>query len=184
MSPGEWIVPIAIFVLGQLSIFVLEWVRNRQARSQRGEDFQRQTLLELQETLDDLAREGATVVVLREKAFRLPCQRKDVRYDDPHAEAALRADVRLPTLVERVDDDEVRALSEQLHALWREAIDSQEADETARMMKRFRDLRHQANKLIGILLRSLWEADAAWGWCSSLIAVGRSSMGKQYATTW
>lgn len=158
MSHFEWTIPVVTFLFGQLSLLLLEWFRHHQTRKQRRidsrDDFQRETLLELQDTLEELALEGSTVTMLRERGFRLPGQRKDIRYDDPHAQTVLRADVRLLTLAERVEDEEVRALLGQVDAAWREALDTQETEKATEAMMRLRNLRRQANERIGTLLRS------------------------------
>ncbi len=158
MAFESWTIPMATFLLGQLFLISLEWFRHWQARNQRRDDardnFQRQTLLELQGALDGLARDAAMVIVLREQGPRLPGPRKDDRHDDRHAQELLRTILRLPTLAERVQDQAVRTLTSQLDATLREAIAS-ENEGAAEAMRRVHDLRQQANERIGTLLRYL-----------------------------
>lgn len=122
---SDWFTVFASVTFGQLSVLGVEWFRHRMSRNQRRsdarDDFQRQTLLELQDTLDELALNAATVVVLQGRGLWLLSQRKDVRYDNSHAQALLHADIRLTTLAERIQDDEVRILIEQLDANLRRA---------------------------------------------------------------
>ncbi len=159
MDAGEWTIPVATLLLGQLSIFLLEWFRHWMTRRQRIDDaradFQRETLLELQDTLDELARDVAVVIILQVQHGRLPFQRADVPYDNPHAIAVLRAGVRLKTLAERVENEHVRALADQLDDALRSAVISEKPEVTTEAMDRFRTLRRQANQSIGTVLRSL-----------------------------
>lgn len=160
MAVESWTIPMATFLLGQLSLISMEWLQIRQARNQRRDDarddFQRQTLLELQDTLDELARNAAMVIVLWEQGLQLPGQRSDDRDDSSSpAQDLLQAILRLPTLAERVQDRVVRNLVGQLDVTLREAIGGGRANDTAEAMSRVQDLRQRTNERIGTLLRSL-----------------------------
>lgn len=157
MAVESWTLPMATFLLGQLSLILMEWFRIRQVRKQRRgdarDDFQRQTLLELQDTLDEVARDAAMVIVLWEQGLQLPGQRSDDHNDSSPAQDLLQAILRLPTLAERVQDQAVRRLVGQLDVTLREAIAS-ENEGAAEAMRRTQNLRQQANERIGTLLRS------------------------------
>ncbi len=159
MAVESWTLPMATFLLGQLSLILMEWFRIRQVRNQRRgdarDDFQRQTLLELQDTLDQLARDAAMVIVLWEQGLQRPGQRSDDHDDHSHAQDLLQAILHLPTLAERVQDQAVRRLVGQLDVTLREVIGSGRAKDTAEAMSRVQDLRQRANERIGTLLRSL-----------------------------
>lgn len=158
MTFESWTFPMATFLLGQLSLILMEWFRIRQVRNQRRgdarDDFQRQTLHELQDTLDELARDAAMVIVLWEHGLQLPGQPSNDRDDNSHAQDLLQAILRLPTLAGRVQDQAVRRLVGQLDVTLREAIQVGRANDTAEAMSRVQDLRQQANERIGTLLRS------------------------------
>jgi len=91
-------------IVGQFFLPVIEWLRTRLDRRQRRaderDDFQLRTLLNLQDTLDELGQNLAAVVVLRERGVSLPGRRKDVPFTNPHASAPLKSSIRLTTLAE------------------------------------------------------------------------------------
>lgn len=155
MQPSEWIIPVATFLLGQLSIYLLEWFRNRQTRKQRRDDFQRQTLVELQDMLYQQALDAVMVATNQDQHPRPPGRRTDGSFEDTHHYATLQATMRLPTLVERVEDGEVRALADQLDVTLRRFMMSEKKEGRSEALKRFQDIGLQMNRRIGTLLRSL-----------------------------
>jgi hypothetical protein len=159
MSLDQWAFPVAAILLGWFAGIFTDWFRHRMTRDERRSDarseFQRQTLLDLQNTLDELAFDAATIFALRKHSSRRHFSRTDIRSDNPHAEAVVRASIRFTSLAERVDNDELRTLLEQLDTTLREAATVQEVEQIDRAVEHFRSLRRQANERIGTLLRSL-----------------------------
>lgn len=159
MDAEAWLPIVASVVLGQFALLGIDWLRGQMERNQRRADqrtdFQRATLLDLQDTLDELGRNAAAVAVLRQRAFALPGWRKDVPYTDPHAQAVLKAAVRMTTLAERIQDQHIRASVRDLDEALRAAMTADGKRTPAEAMERLRSLRRQANERIGEYLRAL-----------------------------
>lgn len=169
MAPSEWTVPVATFLLGQLSLFLLEWFRHWLTRRQRHndahDDFQRQTLLTLQESLYQLVRalSHAKLDSERDRAGQPPIDWPP--QEDPRIIGA-GVLARIALLTARVNDTEARDLVRQYLGKYDEMFSTSErSDEqgsTSQLDDLFDDLlddlwklQGKANDRIGILLRSL-----------------------------
>lgn len=157
MDRGDFLLGVGTVVGGALLTIGVEWLRGwverRQRRNDRREDFQRQTLLDLQDTLDVLGKHAAIVAILRDRAVPLPGRGKDVPYDNPHAEAVLEAGMRMTTLAERVGEPKVRTSVKQLDDALRQSLSPDGKKTANEVMEQVRALRRQTNEQVGELLR-------------------------------
>lgn len=160
MDP-EWLRIVATFVVGQLSVIGIEWFRSWLTRDQRRRDarneFQRQTLIELQESLYRLVR--ALSNSLREHELLNEGKRAPEwpAEEDPRI---IGAGVfgRIDALTERVDDPRVRDLVSQYLDQHEKMFSAPEDSSTEVVKRQLADLRlaqRKANKRIGVLLRGL-----------------------------
>lgn len=135
--------------------FVAGWAEGGMRRRERRRESRRETLLALQDALDNLAGNGATALVLKARPLLRPSAPKDVRYDDPHAQAALRASIRMTSLAERVPEKGVRESVKRVDDHWRAAVKAQTEKETAEAVEGVRSHRCAATAQIGESFRSL-----------------------------
>lgn len=158
MDRGDFLLGVLTVVGGALLTILVEWLRGwlerKQRRNDLREDFQRQTLLDLQHTLDEPGEHAAIVALLREHALPLPGRDKDVPYDNPHAKALLKAEIRMMTLAERVHESKVRASVKQLDDAVRQALSADDKRSQVEAMEQVRALRRQTNEQVGELLRN------------------------------
>lgn len=162
MDFDGWTIPVATLLLGQLSLFVLEWARHWLTRKQRRDDarddFQRQTLLELQESLYQLVLVLGDTKVEYEKAKKgLPPSYEWSTSRTPLITGG-EAMGRIALLTERVRDDDIRRLViecfEHFRELGRTPKIFDEPDFEARLDGLW-DRQRRANKRMGTVLRSL-----------------------------
>lgn len=149
------VIAVGSILLTVLAQSVAGWMEWRLRRNERRQDFRRETLLALQDALDELARNGAVALVLKARPLPIPGMRKDVRYDNPHAQAAFNASIRMTTLMERVSEAEIRDSVKRVHESWRAAVAAQAKEATHEEVDRMRTHRHEANERIGKALRLL-----------------------------
>lgn len=146
---------LASIVLTILAQAVAGWVEGRQRQSDRRRESRRETLLALQDALDELTGDGATALVLKARPLPLPAMKKDVPYDDPHAQAALRASIRMTSHAERVPEKGIRESVKRVDEHWRAAVAAQSEKATAEAVEGMRLHRRAANQGIGAAFRSL-----------------------------
>lgn len=162
MDFDGWVIPVATLLLGQLSLFALEWLRHGLSRKQRRDDarddFQRQTLLDLQEAVYWLVRllGNAKIEFEREKQAL-------GRYDWPPEESPYIAGgvriARITWLSERVNDEDVRRLVteffDEYDKLLRPSSKFLEEPAFEARLDALWDMQKRANKRMGTVLRSL-----------------------------
>lgn len=111
MSSAEWFRWAAAFFLGALSTIAIEFVRGqferRQRRQDQRDDFQRQTLLDLQDGLLRLFDAVASIRTARQHEQRATGSRK-LNADHPGKANARREVLRARALKERIEDQALR----------------------------------------------------------------------------
>lgn len=149
------VIAVGSILLTVLAQSVAGWMEWRLRRNERRQDFRRETLLALQDALDELARNGSTALALKTRRMPFPHLPYDVPYNDRHAQAALAASIRMTSLAERVPDDEMRGAVKKVDESWHVAVSAQTKDATKKEAVRMRSHRHEANERIGKALRLL-----------------------------
>jgi hypothetical protein len=161
MTLGDWLTIIASVTVGQLLLVVVElarhWLTRKQRRDDAHDDFQRQTLLELQEALYTL------VHAIANGKLDYDNERDGKpRINWPPAEDPRLLGVgtlgRISLLVERVKDLAVRTLVQQYLEQHAEIFISPENSDEQDFNSHLGDLwklQERANERIGMILRSL-----------------------------
>jgi len=163
---GPWL-PVATFIIGQLFAIVLEWLRGiaaarreRTARDQvrkeavedRRAEFQRQTLVELQETLLQFMRATAQMRFADERSLKETGKWGQTLFDEELSEHERQLRVRINVLTQRALDDNLRdlvgAYSVVLKARDKRGADLADVAAT--------EVFQQANDRLGELLRALY----------------------------
>ena len=113
MDAGEWIRWVAAFILGAFSPVAVEFFRGRierdQRRQDRSNDFQKETLVELQDQLTKLALAAGAIWTEDDWSYQQTGRR--VAETEARRELARedrQATFRIHALRERVQDDRVR----------------------------------------------------------------------------
>ena len=160
MDFDGWTIPVATLLLGQLSLFMLEWARHWLSRKQRRDDArndsQRQTLLDLQEAVYWLVRRlrNAKIEFERKKEG---LESYDWSSDENPYTAGGVAIAAISLLTERVDDEEVRRVVTELFDEYEKLLSSTAVDgpEFESRLNVLWNMQERANKRMGTVLRSL-----------------------------
>lgn len=156
-----WMIAVATFLAGQVAVIGVEWARHWMQRDQRRrdarEDFQRQTLRDLQEALYQFYRALANSVreYQERAAGRTPPQWPDL--ENPRIISAGVVG-RIVVLTERVEDADVRDLIDEYITNHEELLSAPNDTEIKVIDSQVKDLRvlhGRVNKRIGEVLRRL-----------------------------
>jgi hypothetical protein len=166
VNRGDFLLGVGAVVGGALLTIVVEVLRGqverRQRRADRRADFQRQTLLDLQ---DALLRSIIDLMDLRDEHRRMaagggPDGLSGPDLPDPDRdmeETAARMEetaARIVLLAARVDDDEVRRLVSEYRVTVRSISEGEKSDEEAyAVVERALTLQREVNERIGSVLR-------------------------------
>lgn len=93
----------------------LNKMNNDLERAERARGFQRETLLSMQEVVQDLMRLMARMHIADLRAFRQSGQWRQNRFDDDLNDASMLANRKMTALVERISDDLLRDVLKNLH---------------------------------------------------------------------
>jgi hypothetical protein len=156
-----WTIPALTFLSGQISIIGIEWFRHSLARDQKRNDarsdFQRQTLINLQEALAQYIRSMRNTVIEYEHLNEGRPAPKWPDAENPRL-ASSGLVPRMMVLSERVDDAEVRqlvqAFFDDIEAMFF-GEDDQSLGEVKTTLKKLQATHDKINKQIGTLLRAL-----------------------------
>ncbi len=159
MNRGDWLVAVASVVVGALLVTLVEWLRSqidRQQRMQdRRDDFQRQTLLDLQ---DALYRFMLGTNLIRENFQRVRTSERELEWKvlgDP-GELTQETGPRIVMLIERVDDEQLRELvADFLTGYSVIRFGSRSNQEAFDTLDTLHGIQLRANRRIGELLRKL-----------------------------
>lgn len=157
----EFWAPVGAFLGGQIALIVVEWARHRLARKQRRQDarddFQRQSLIELQEALYRLVRALSNAIhEYKQLRANKPLPTWPVEEDPRIIGAGVHA--RIDALAVRVDDEVVRRLvQEYLDKHAELSLESEDAslERFESQLKELRNVQKRANRRIGRLLQQL-----------------------------
>lgn len=164
--------PVATAFAGYAAGFVTEWFRDsrtarreREARAEKRADdlrarraeFQRQTLLDLQEAMFQLARAAVALHHQDAMTFRNTGVWGRQPVSDELSEGHRAALARTNMLVARVRDEDIRHLVGQLRAHSAEASISRSEADAGRCIASMMGAQEQANERVGEILRSLDE---------------------------
>lgn len=162
--------PVATAFGGYGTAFITEWFRDlrttrreREARAAKWADdlrarqveFQRQTLLDLQETMFQLARATGSIHHQDDKTFRKTGVWGKQLVDDGLSEGHRVAMARTNMLEARVRDDEIRHLVGQFRTCCAGASTSRSEADAGRCMASMMGIQEKTNERIGQVLRSL-----------------------------
>src|SRR5579864_8701061 len=125
---------------------------------ERRATFQRETLLALQDAVNDLGRATGRVCHLDAMAIHTTGKRQLL--PDDLDEGYRHAQVRCSTFAVRVRDNVVRELVEQFRQVSADSTDAKDQDERDRAMKLAMQTAIQLNERIGELLRTLDDAES------------------------
>lgn len=156
-----WMIPVLTFLGGQVAIIGIEWFRHWLARDQRRSDaradFQRQTLMNLQEALAQYVRSMRNTLFEYE---RMNEGRPVPEWPDAENPRLTSGGLvpRMMVLSERVDDVEVRQLVQEFFDqsadMTSGGIDKS-LEEVQASLKRLQETHDRLNKRIGAVLRTL-----------------------------
>lgn len=112
MDAAEWFRWAAAFFLGALSTVLIEFVRGqferRQRKGDRRDDFQRETLLALQDTLYEMTKLTVDSGLHRKKHLEATGAWKGVAMPADYWDGIREGTLQVPKLIVRVDDDDAR----------------------------------------------------------------------------
>lgn len=158
MERADWYLVVAAVVLGQFALLAIEFLRSQMERWQRrrdhNNDFQRETLIELQDVIHRFVL-GISLILHnmeREKTGEQPHKWKAL--GDP-GEMTQAAGPRIAILAERVKDDKLRELVNGLQTGYGVLPHSRTEQELAETLDGIRRIQRVANRRIGELLRAL-----------------------------
>lgn len=159
METSDWLLVVASVVLGQFALLAIEVLRGQlerwQRRQDRRDDFQRNTLLELQEALYQVTEWLSNARSRRQSIYEKSGAWGTVVVSDEHVQVLNSAMRRLEQLKVLVDDADLR-----LHASRFESgvIDTLRATDPEDWDKRWSQANshlHSANRRLGHLVRKL-----------------------------
>jgi hypothetical protein len=112
LETSGWLLVVASVVLGQFALLGIEWLRGQLERKQRQDDrrddFQRQTLLDLQDALYRYIQ--ALTMLKGEYERRKAGESPPIRFTDHPVSIMQDAAARIVMVTERVDDESLRTL--------------------------------------------------------------------------
>ena len=153
-------VPVATLVLGYVGSLATEWIRDRrmaeQKRRARREDFERDALVELQQTLFDFIRSAGEAGHLDLMNFRKTGQWGHSLLPTELDERFFKLGQRVGVLRERIFDKELRDLVDDVkkHAV-AASLARSESQSDAELVA-MGDTFEKANRRLGELLRALY----------------------------
>lgn len=167
-------IPVVTFLAGFGAKWLLELeqhrrltAREREARrearktvlEQRRADFQRQTLIELQEICATLLRKTGQAHHCDEMALKKTGEWQKAFLPDEVDEEFNQAQRRALVLLVRVRDTEVRRLAQDLKSLCADVVQSQGLDASRRAALQMLTAYEELNQRIGVALRDLEDAE-------------------------